>query len=208
MGYSSRYSGGPPAWFVFLIGIALVLGGYYLFIGARDFFASGGLSRLDAEQQAAQEATATIERRLAVNALPTRRPTSTPPPACQYYLVDVPTAIVRQLPTTNSSVLESLDVGTEVCVIQQEPGTEWYLVDRNPLTQRIEPAYMRQDLLRPRDPTPTPSPTPQPLATITPTSTATSTVTPKPTETSESVQGETQPAPETRVPPATLPIDG
>lgn len=180
MSYSSRRSG-PPSWFIFLIAIAIVFGIYYLFIGVRDFLASGGMSRMDATQAAAIEATSTVEQRLLQVDLPTRRPTGTPTPECQTFVVSVPSAIVREQPSTTSRLVESLPEGSEVCVIQREGDTDWYLIDQNTLTNRIEAAYMRADLIVPLNPTPTPSNTPTSIPTIT--ATFTPSVTPTPTAT-------------------------
>lgn len=184
MSYSSRRNG-PPSWFIFLIAIAIVFGIYYVFIEARDFFASGAQSPINATQAAELEATATIERRLAQDALPTRRPTGTPTPECQTFVVNVPSAIIRDQPSTAGRLLESIPEGTEVCVIQREGATDWYLIDRNTITTRIEVGYMRDDLIEPLNPTPTPSNTAPPPPSITPTFTPSATLTPTITPTSE-----------------------
>ncbi|MCA9885682.1 MAG: SH3 domain-containing protein [Anaerolineae bacterium] len=184
MSYSSRRSG-PPSWFIFLIAIAIVFGIYYVFIEARNFFASGALSPINATQEAELEATATIERRLAQDALPTRRPTTTPPPECQIFVVSVPSAIVRDQPSTAGRLLESIPEGTEVCVIQREGSSDWYLIDRNTITNRIEVGYMRDDLVDPLNPTPTPSDTMPPPPSITPTFTPSITPIPTITPTSQ-----------------------
>lgn len=184
MSYSSRRGGGPPTWFVFLVGVAFVFGVYYLYSGARNFFESGGLSIMRATQEAQRQSTATVESLLDISSeLPTQRPTSTPIPECQTFIVNVPSAIVRQQPSTNSRIVETFDNGTEICVIAQEAGTDWYLIDVNPITRRIDVGYMRNDLMVPLNPTPTPSNTPPPLPTITPTPTPTRTPTPPPTDT-------------------------
>lgn len=179
MGYRAN-QGGPPGWFVFLIGIAFVFGIYYLYTGALTFFETGGRSVLGAADQAQLNLTATMERRLDMSLeLPTRRPTSTPVPDCQVFVVVVPSAIVRALPSTGAPIVQTHREGEEICVIEREAGTDWYLIDSIPATRRIDAAYMRDDLIRPRFPTPTPSNTLPPPPTIT--STPTPTVTPTPT---------------------------
>lgn len=185
MGYQRRGSG-PPTWFVFIVGVAMIFGAYYLFLGVRNYIESGGASVLRATRQAEQQITATADRLLDLSLeLPTRRPSPTDVPECQIFLVSVPSAIIRRGPSTASGIVDTLDNGAEVCVIQLEPGTDWYLIDVNPVTRRIDPGYMRQDLIEPRDPTPTPSNTvpPPPTITLTPTYTPTPTRTPSPTAT-------------------------
>lgn len=183
MGYRAN-RGGPPGWFVFLSGVAFVFGIYYIYVGALTFFETGGLSVIGATEQAQLNMTATMERRLDMNlALPTRRPTATPVPECQIFVVTVPSAIVRALPSTTAPIVKTQREGEEVCVIERVEGTSWYLVDSEPATRRIDTAYMRDDLIRPRFPTPTPSATLPPPPTITNTPTPTITLTPSITPT-------------------------
>lgn len=181
MGYSSRRGDGPPAWFLFIIAIALVFGGYYLLTNFRQYMAAGGLSIAEATRVSLQQATAT-EMRLAGIAmdLPTPRPTNTPRPACELFEVSANSGIMRQQPTTAAPLVATLTQGTEVCVLGREQGGDgftWYLIDRDPVTQRIETGYMREDILRPINPTPTPSDTALPAPTITSTATPTATTT-------------------------------
>ena len=105
---------------------------------------------------------------IAVNA-PTPLPTFTPIPPCQDFAVSVREAIVREAPDTGSRILGALKQGATVCVIAALPNTEWYLIDDNPLTRRIDKVYMHRDIIFALHPTPTP--------TITPTATATATAT-------------------------------
>lgn len=188
MSYSSRRGSGPPAWFVFLLGMAFVFGLYYLYAGVRDFMESGGVPPLDPTQEIVVGATRTAERRLDVQAdLPTRRPTSTPIPPCQDFAVSVSSAVIRSGPTTSSEFIDNRAEGEIVCVIGLEAGTNWYLIDLEPATRFIDRAYMREDLLRPLNPTatPTPSPPPPPTITLTPTWTPTETPTITPTPASD-----------------------
>ncbi|MCU0512566.1 MAG: SH3 domain-containing protein [Anaerolineae bacterium] len=174
MGYASRHPAGPPAWFVFLIGVALVFGVYYLWSGVRDFLEEG--ARLSPTQQALRDQTATVEQRTSLQlAAPTRRPTLTPIPECQTYLVDTDTVNVREQPGTEFASLARLPRNTEVCVIGLQPGTDWFLIDQDTSTRRIEPGYIRADLLRSTRPTAVPTGTPLPPPSITPLPSATPT---------------------------------
>lgn len=172
-----RYGGrsGPPSWFVILLGIAIVFGLYYLWAGLRNFM-STGVFVVESTQQAIERHTATAVRiqEIAVNA-PTPLPTFTPIPPCQDFAVGVREAIVRQAPDIGSRILGALKQGATVCVIAALPNTEWYLIDDNPLTRRIDKVYMHRDIIYALYPTPTPSITP----TASPTATATLTFTPR-----------------------------
>lgn len=175
MTYRSRRSG-PPAWFVFLIGVALVMAGYYLWQGLRDYLYTQGLGIQEATQQAILIASATAARQAEIQQnLPTPRPTSTPVPECQAFEVSVPNAIVRAGPSTNTDILETWPRGTDVCVIAKDETSEFFLIDRNPLTQRLEAGYMHQDIIRSLNPTPTITPTFTPPPTVTPLPSATPT---------------------------------
>ena len=178
MSYYSSRNAGPPGWFVFLLGLTFIFGVYYLYAGFRDFLESGGQSITQATEQAeVLAATAAIEQEVYESRLPTRRPTSTPIPPCQEFVISVPSAIVRSLPTTNSDYVDSFSQGTTVCVMSRFQDSDWYLIDYEPVTRRVEEAYIREDLMRPANPTPTPTNTIEaiPAATITPTPTLTPT---------------------------------
>ncbi len=184
MGFNPRGRGGPPTWLVFIIGIAFVFGVYYLWQGAQAFL-STGLSVLESTEQAIEQVTSTAVRFIEIQTnAPTPLPTFTPVPPCLDFVVDVPSGIMRELPTTNSNIVEALDEGEVVCVIQREGDTEWYLIDRNPRTNRVDSAYMRDDIIRALNPTLTPSKTFTPAPTVTPTTTLTPSDTPNPTLTS------------------------
>lgn len=172
-----RYGGrsGPPSWFVILLGIAIVFGIYYLWAGLRNFM-STGVTVVESTQQAIERHTATAVRiqEIAVNA-PSPLPTFTPIPPCQDFAVGVREAIVREAPDTGSRILGALKQGATVCVIAALPNTEWYLIDDNPLTRRIDKVYMHRDIVYALHPTPTATITPTPS----PTATATLTFTPR-----------------------------
>jgi len=175
---NSRQSG-PPTWFVVLVGIAIVFGVYYVWLGFRSFMASG-MTIVESTRQAIDLSTATAERVVELETFaPTSLPTQTPVPPCQDFVVDVPSAIVRSLPTTNSEIVESLGQDEVVCVIAKEPESEWYVVDDNPLTRRLEPVYMHEDIIRALNPTLTPSVTWTPAPTVTNTPTYTPSNTPQ-----------------------------
>ncbi len=169
---------GPPSWFVILVGIAIVFGLYYLWLGLRNFMASG-LTVHEATQQAIEQSTATAFRiQEIVRNAPTPLPSLTPVPPCQDFAVRVPIAIVRAGPSTDSQIVEGLEEGETVCVIAMLPDSEWYVIDQNRGTRRLERVYMHRDIIRALNPTPKPSATPVPSDTATATKTPTPSHTP------------------------------
>ncbi len=183
-----RGGGGPPAWLIFLVAIALVFGVYYLWLGAQNFLRTGGQGVVEATERANIVATATAE-----SVLPTRELTPilspTPIPECEPFVVIVPNARVRQSPSENSPIIDSYFENDEVCVLgRAAPDSEWYTIDQNPTTRRLELAYMHESVIQAVNPTPTPSSTPTPLPTVTATPSltltpVTPTLTPHPTQT-------------------------
>jgi hypothetical protein len=178
---------------VFLVGAAIVFGGFYLLQGAQNFFRTNGLGVTEATARADIIASATAQRVLATprntanpntppGGLP---PTTTPIPDCQEFTVIVPNAIVREQPSTNGAIIDGLVEGTAVCVLGRDAGSEWYTVDGNPDTRRREIAYMHETVIEAVFPTATPSETLTPTVTpsITPSHTVTPTPTLEPTET-------------------------
>ena len=104
--------------------------------------------------------TATAERFEELETFaPTPLPSQTPVPPCQDFVVDVPSAIIRELPTTNSALVDTVSQNETVCVIAKLVDSEWYEIDKNPLTRRLEPVYMHEDIIRALNPTLTPSTT-------------------------------------------------
>lgn len=184
-----RSSGGLPGWLVFLIAVAVGLGGYYLWLGLRDYIQAGGLGIIEATQRADLIASATQERAVVFTAAapvitPVPSPTAVPP--CQDFEVAATVAIIRDSPTTNAAILDQVPAGTVVCVIgraNDDPNSEWFLLDFNPRTRRLDAAYMREDVILPLNPTPTPSRTVTRPPTVTPVPTTPSpfTSTPSPT---------------------------
>ncbi len=164
-----RRHSGPPTWFILLLGVAIVFGLYYMWLGLRNFMASG-VSVAGSTHQAIVRNTATAVRilEIEVNA-PSPLPSLTPIPPCLDFEVRVPIAIVRKGPDISSGILGSKREGEVVCVISAVPDTEWYLIDERPLTRRIESVYMHRDIVRALNPTAIPSKTPIPTATRTPT---------------------------------------
>ena len=179
MRYGQR--SGPPSWFIILLGIAIVFGVYYLWLGLRSFM-STGVSAAESTLQAIDQNTATAVRigEIEFNA-PTLLPSITPVPPCQDFVVRVPIATVRSGPSTSSSIVTGLREGETVCVIAMLPDSDWYLVDSNERTRRIEKVYMHRDIIRALNPTATPTITLTPTNTLTPTMTATPTETLVPT---------------------------
>ena len=166
---------GPPSWFVILLGIAIVFGLYYLWFGIRNFI-STGVSVVESTHLAIERHTATAVRihEIAVNA-PSPLPSFTPIPPCQDFAVGVREAIVREAPDTRSRIASALKQDEIVCVIAALPNTEWYLLDDNPLTRRIDKVYMHRDIIYALNPTATPTITFTPM----PTDTATPAFTPR-----------------------------
>jgi hypothetical protein len=184
MGQSRRGGGGPPAWLIFLVIVALVFGAYYMWLGIQNYLRTGGLGVAEATERANIIATSTAER---ISALPTQTqpPSFTPVPECQAFVVSVPSAIVRDAPSPNAAIVTSLPQGTDVCVLGRDEGSEWYAIDSNPRTRRLEIAYMHETVINAVNPTPTITRTPTPLPTITslPTLTPSDTPIPQPTAT-------------------------
>jgi hypothetical protein len=170
---------------VFLVGVALVFGVFYLWQGAQNFIRTGGLGVEEATRRAQIIETATEEEVLATRP-PTREMTplaqATAIPDCIEFRVIVPNAIVRSQPSSNASIVAGLTQGTGVCVLGQDTGSEWYTVDGNPDTRRRELAYMHETVIEAVNPTLTPSDTATPLPTVTP-APLTDTPTPEPTDT-------------------------
>ena len=196
MSYGQR--SGPPSWFVILLGVAIVFGLYYLWTGLRNYM-STGLTVAESTQQAIVRTTATAVRILEfeINA-PTPLPSFTPIPPCQDFAVGVREAIVRSEPSTDSRILDALKEGATVCVIAALPNLDWYLIDENPLTRRIDKVYMHRDIIYALNPTHTPTNTLTPTATSTPTQTFTPARRPTARPTPASLR--------TRVPPATATV--
>ncbi len=181
MGYGRQ--SGPPTWFVILVGIAIVFGVYYVWLGFRSFMASG-MTIVESTREAIDLSTATAIRIEELETFaPTALPTQTPVPECQDFVVNVPSAIVRSRPTTNSDIMDTVAQNEVVCVVAREPESDWYVIDENPLTRRLEPAYMHEDIISALNPTLTPSVTWTPAPTVTNTPTYTPSNTPQITDT-------------------------
>lgn len=176
--------GGPPPWLIFLLGVALVFGLYYLWLGVRDFMETGGLGIVEATERAVivETATAAVAPDLQRNSV-TPRPSNTPIPECADFIVSVPSAIVRAQPSTSAPIVDSFPQGTIVCVISRAPESEWYLIDSNPETRRLNAAYMHESVIEAVNPTPTPSNTFTPNPTVTPLPTNSPTTSPSPAPT-------------------------
>jgi len=194
--YSNRPQyrrGGPPSWMIFLLGVAVVFGLFYLWSGFQNFMASGGLPIFEATEQAEVVSTATavqIQTQQSVSTLPARA-TATPLPECIDFVVNVPSAVVREGP--GALAIDARSEGDIICVISRAPqNAEWYLIDENPATRRIEPAYMSETVIQALNPTPTPSMTYTPAPTVTPVPTSTPTLSPTPAPTDTPDPGATR----------------
>ncbi len=173
-----------PAWLIFLVGIALVFGIYYVWLGVQSFLRSGGRGILESTQSAALVSTATAA--FIETGIPTVRPTTTPFPPCDPFIVIVPNARVRGAPTDNGAILTSFFMNDPVCVEGRvSPDSEWYIIDWKPETRRVDIAYMHESVIAAKNPTPTPTPTQKPPPSVTPlptlTPSRTSTITRTPT---------------------------
>ncbi len=165
---------GPPALLAFLLAVALVFGIYYVWQGIQSFIRTGGQGVVEATQRADTFSTATAARIESIATLPaTLLPTATAPPPCEDFRVSVPEGIVREGPSTSSAVITQFSEGTIVCVLGRVPDSEWYSIDQNPNTKRIEPGYMHESVIEAVNPTLTPSMTFTPSNTVSPPPTVT-----------------------------------
>lgn len=176
---------GPPSWLVFLLGVAFVMGMFYLWQGVSNFMQTEGRGILESRTLQAEVNTATAVRITfeAESVLITPLPTGTAIPECTEFVVTVDRANIRAEPRLDATWLQTALQGESLCVLGEE--NDWYLLDLNPNTRRIDSGYVRNDLVEARNPTPTPSRTFTPAPTVTnlPTSTPTISPTPRPTNT-------------------------
>lgn len=180
MNRSSR--GGPSPLLAFLLAVALVFGIYYVWQGVQNFMRTGGLGVEEATQRAQIVSTATADRVIQMATSPaTLRPTATEVPPCTDFRVSVPAGIVREEPSTNGAIATQFRQGEIVCVLSHEG--EWYAIDLNPSTRRLDLAYMHESIIEAVNPTLTPSITPTPSDTVTPAPTVTLTPTIRPSRT-------------------------
>ncbi|MBL8153148.1 MAG: hypothetical protein JNM70_03105 [Anaerolineae bacterium] len=174
-----RGRGGPPAWIVFLAGVAVIFGVYYVWLGVQNFLRTGGRGVVEATQQAEIGATATAQFVPPTDPVPIRA-TATPIPECQQFVVIVANARVRESPSENGAVITAYFENDPVCVLgRAAPGSEWYVIDSRPQTRRLELAYMHESVIAAVNPTVTPTRTPTLTRTLTPTRTPTITRTPR-----------------------------
>ncbi|MFW5692372.1 MAG: hypothetical protein ACOCX3_03380 [Chloroflexota bacterium] len=201
-----RGGGGQPPWMVFLLGMALVFGLYYLWTGVSEFVGSDGFGvaqqtvTLTSTPSAipvpglsgrgdpvrGQSAPMTPAAAAAEGGLVTLMPTFTPIPECTPFRVNVERANVRFAPNTDSITLDVFEQDDEVCVLGRDPvATDWYLIDLDPVSRRVNEAYIFAAIVEAVNPTPTPSVTASPPPTITamPSDTPSITPTPEPTMT-------------------------
>jgi hypothetical protein len=175
---NQRGRDGLPAWLIFLIGIALVFGVYYVWLGVQSFLRSGGRGIIESTQSAALVSTATAAS--IETGIPTVKPTTTPFPPCDPFIVIVPNARVRAAPSDSGAVLTSFFMNDPVCVEgRAAPDSEWYIIDWKPETRRVDIAYMHDSVIEAKNPTPTPTNTQKPPPSVTPQPTLTPSRTPK-----------------------------
>lgn len=180
--YSSQKQG-PPGWFIMLVAMALVFGGFRLLMGVQSFIADGRVLQPQASAVAVETSAPMSNSGVPARPLSTRFPTMTPQPECQEYVVRPGAGVinVRRQPSTSAVVEETLAEGTSVCMLEVQG--EWYFVDRDIRTRRIEPGYIFEGLLRSANPTATATVTQMAPATITLTPSNTPTRTPTATRT-------------------------
>jgi hypothetical protein len=201
---SRRGRDGLPAWLIFLVGIALVFGIYYVWLGIQSFLRSGGRGILESTRSAAIVSTATAASM--ETGIPTVKPTTTPFPPCIPFIVIVPNARVRAAPSDSGAVLTSFFMDDPVCVEgRSAPDSEWYIIDWKPQTRRVDIAYMHESVIEAKDPTPTPTNTQKPPPSVTPMPTLTASHTPRvtATDTLEPTATDTPKPTVTRTPTAT-----
>jgi len=201
---SRRTNNGLPTWLVFLLGVAIVFGVYYVWLGVQNFLRSGGQGIIESTRSAEIVAAATAE--VIRTSAATLRPSPTSIPPCETFMVVVPNARVREAPSENAPVITSYFQNDPVCVVgRPSPDSEWYTIDSNPSTRRLDVAYMHESVIAAVNPTATPSRTPTPLPTVTPAPTLTPSTTPtfRPTDTPDTSVSPT-PMP-TLTPSATAP---
>jgi hypothetical protein len=187
--------------------MALVFGLYYLWLGVQNYLRTGGLGVVEATQQAVVLASATAERIVIATAAVTPRPTITPIPECQDFVVTAENAIVREAPSSGGAIRTSFFEGTVVCVLgRADAESEWYVIDLNEQARRVELAYMHESVIRAVNPTPTPTRTVTPSPTLSPTPLPTITNTPSPRPTDTRSPGITDTPTPTVSPSPTLPV--
>jgi len=173
---------GLPAWLIFLVGIALVFGIYYVWLGIQSFLRSGGRGIIESTRSASIVSTATAA--FIETGIPTVRPTTTPFPPCEPFIVIVPNARVRGAPSDSGAIITSFFMNDPVCVEGRvAPDSEWYIIDWKPETRRVDVAYMHESVIEPKNPTPTPTHTQKPPPSVTPLPTLTPSRTPAVTAT-------------------------
>ena len=188
---------GLPAWLIFLVGIALVFGIYYVWLGIQSFLRSGGRGILESTRSAEIVSTATAAS--IETGIPTIKPTTTPFPPCDPFIVIVPNARVRAAPSNSGAILTSFFMDDPVCVEGRvAPDSEWYIVDWKPQTRRVDIAYMHESVIEAKNPTPTPTRSPTTPPSVTPAPTLTPSGTPKVTATETPATD----APKPTIPPA------
>ncbi len=168
----SSYRTGPSPILVAVIGVCVVLGGYFVWRGLLDFIANQGNITAEVTQQAVATATARAQP-LALPPTLYVPVTFTPLPPCQWFRVRVERAVYRECPSKDNQECPIRDVvpqGTELCIYGRVPDApDWYVVELNPNGAYRDTVYMHESVLEAVNPTPTPTLTMTPLPTVTPT---------------------------------------
>lgn len=181
---------GPSPLLVILIAAAIVFGGYFLYIGAVNWYENDAIGNRTATSEG--ELTQTSESIANATQAFMPFPTNTKVPNCQIYFVDVSSAFVRECPSLTCRGKANKPQQSDVCVIgRPDPAefpiyqtvNEWWVIDLNEGYLYPDLGYMHESVLAPRNPTPRPSQTFTPLPTITPFPTGLLTITPLPGQT-------------------------
>lgn len=161
----------PPACFIVVAAVILVLGCYLMWNGALQWFRAAGSPSVAATRGALAQLSATPTRATLVFG-----PTRTPVPPCQEFEIWSADARVRDCPSLQCERRLLLYYQDKVCVYgRAEPDTdgeyptaqEWYVIDLNPDGAFRDLAYIHESVVRPVNPTPRPSQTFTPLPTVT-----------------------------------------
>jgi hypothetical protein len=167
--YPRSSDGGTPIWLMAAIGVALVIGVYFVWSGLTRFMSANGNINAQVTAQAAN-ATQT-EAQLAIDlATPIPILTKTPTRPCLDFRVYPPVAIVHDCAKMSCATRQAmLTQGMLVCVWGTAPeSTSWYQVNMRPTGMFPDIAYMSRDVLYALNPTPYPSRTFTPLPSVTP----------------------------------------
>ena len=119
--------GSQPAWLITLVGVALVLPGWYLWQGVQNYLRSGDPGVREVTGQARLFAGPTVIRQWTRRVEFAPPPTRTPMPECQPFVVVVPEAIVRAAPAADARIVRGLferdDLNDDSNSVDPDPDT-------------------------------------------------------------------------------------